>query len=50
MTDANDDPLVKFRSKDTQSVVPRGTVKPLAKELNVNETQVTHMALSNFRN
>ena len=40
--------LVKFRSKDTQFGVTRKTVKALAKELDVNETQVIHMALSKF--
>jgi hypothetical protein len=40
--------LVKFRSKDTQFGVTRTTVKAIAKELNVNETQVIHMALSKF--
>ena len=42
--------LVKFRSKDTQSGVTRGTVKAMAKELDMNETQVIHMALSKFAN
>ena len=40
--------LVKFRSKDTQFGVTRTTVKVIAKELDVNETQVIHMALSKF--
>jgi allophanate hydrolase subunit 1 len=40
--------LVKFRAKDTQFGVTRSTVKALAKELDVNETQVIHMALSKF--
>ena len=40
--------LVKFRSVDTQFGVTRKTVKALAKELDVNETQVIHMALSRF--
>ena len=40
--------LVKFRSKDTQFDVTRKTVKAIAKELDVNETQVIHMALSKF--
>lgn len=40
--------LVKFRSVDTQFGVTRKTVKALAKELDVNETQVIHMALSKF--
>jgi hypothetical protein len=46
MTIATENLLVKFRSKDTQFGVTRGTVKALAKELDVNETQVIHMALS----
>jgi len=48
MTVASENLLVKFRSKDTQFGVTRGTVKALAKELDVNETQVIHMALSKF--
>lgn len=48
MTIASENLLVKFRSKDTQFGVTRGTVKALAKELDVNETQVIHMALSKF--
>ena len=40
--------LVKFRSKNTQFGVTRATVKALAIELDVNETQVIHMALSKF--
>ena len=40
--------LIKFRSKDTQFGVTRTTVKAIAKELDVNETQVIHMALSKF--
>lgn len=46
MTVASETLLVKFRSKDTPFGVTRGTVKALAKELDVNETQVIHMALS----
>lgn len=42
----NENLLVKFRSKDTQFGVTRTTVKAIAKELDVNETQVIHMALS----
>lgn len=41
-----DNLLFKFRSRDTQFGVTRGTVKALAKELDVNETQVIHMALA----
>lgn len=48
MTVASENLLVKFRSKDTQFGVTRGTVKALAKALDVNETQVIHMALSKF--
>ena len=48
MTAVSENLLVKFRSKDTQFGVTRGTVKALAKELDVNETQVIHMALSRF--
>jgi len=44
----NENLLVKFRSKDTQFGVTRTTVKAIAKELDVNETQVIHMALSKF--
>jgi hypothetical protein len=50
MTAINANLLVKFRSKDTQFGVTRKTVKALAKELDVNETQVIHMALSKFAN
>ena len=45
---ANENLLVKFRSKDTQFGVTRTTVKAIAKELDINETQVIHMALSKF--
>ena len=48
MTITTENLLVKFRSRDTQFGVTRGTVKALAKELDVNETQVIHMALSKF--
>ena len=48
MTTAHENLLVKFRSKDTKFGVTRRTVKALAKELDVNETQVIHMALSVF--
>lgn len=48
MATVTDNLLVKFRSRDTQFGVTRGTVKALAKELDVNETQVIHMALSRF--
>ncbi|MDD5334162.1 MAG: hypothetical protein PHS32_10485 [Rhodoferax sp.] len=48
MTVASENLLVKFRNKDTQFGVTRGTVKALASELDVTETQVIHMALSKF--
>lgn len=48
MLTASENLLVKFRSRDTQFGVTRGTVKALAKELDINETQVIHMALSKF--
>jgi hypothetical protein len=48
MTTANDTLLVKFRSKDTRFGVTRRTVKALASELEVSETQVVHLALSKF--
>lgn len=48
MAAAAENLLVKFRSRDTQFGVTRGTVKALAKELDVSETQVIHMALSKF--
>lgn len=44
----NDNLLVKFRVKDTQFGVTRSTVKALATELDLSETQVIHMALSKF--
>ena len=40
--------LVKFRAKDTQFGVTRSTMKALASELDLSETQVIHMALSKF--
>lgn len=46
MTVASENLLLKFRARDTQFGVTRGTVKALAKELDVNETQVIHIALS----
>ena len=48
MTAASENLLVKFRSKNTQFGVTRETVKALARKLDVNETQVIHMALSKF--
>lgn len=44
----NENLLVKFHSKDTQFGVTRTTVKAMAKELDMNETQVIRMALSKF--
>ena len=38
--------LLKFRARDTRFGVTRATVKSLAAELDVSETQVVHMALS----
>ena len=38
--------LLKFRTKDSRFGVTRETVKALAAELDVSETQVVHMALS----
>lgn len=40
--------LIKFRSKEIQFGVTRTTIKAIAKELDVNKTQVIHMALSKF--
>lgn len=48
MTVASENLLLNFRSKDTQFGVTWGTVRALAKQLGVNETQVIHMALSKF--
>ena len=48
MPTSNDALLIKFRAKNTAYGVTRSTVKALAKELDVNETQVIHMALSKF--
>ena len=48
MTSTNDNLLVKFRAKDTALGVTRSTIKAIAKALEVNETQVIHMALSKF--
>jgi len=46
MTDSRENLLVRFRAKDTASGVTRQTLKALAKELGLNETQVIHLALS----
>ncbi len=48
MTVASKNLLVKFRARDTQFGVTRVTVKALANELDMSETQVIHMALSKF--
>ncbi len=48
MTAATEHLLVKFRAKDTQFGVTRSTVKAIAAELDVSETQAIHMALSKF--
>ena len=40
--------LLKFRSKDTSFGVTRGTVRALASELDITETQVVHLALTKF--
>jgi hypothetical protein len=48
MTVSNDSLLLKFRSRDTKSGVTRNTIKALAEELDMNETQVIHVALSKF--
>ena len=45
MKASNENLLVKFRSKDTQFGVTRTTVKAIAKELDVNETQVIDIGL-----
>ena len=46
MTAATDSLLLKFRAKDTRFGVTRNTVRALASEMDVNETQVVHIALS----
>lgn len=38
--------LLKFRAKDTRHGVTRSTLKAIAAELDVTETQVVHLALS----
>ena len=48
MNTASESLLVKFRAKDTSFGVTRSTVKAMALELDVNETQVIHLALSKF--
>ena len=46
MTAATDSLLLKFRAKDTRFGVTRNTVRALASEMDINETQVVHVALS----
>lgn len=46
MTATTDSLLLKFRGKDTRFGVTRNTVRALASEMDVNETQVVHIALS----
>lgn len=48
MTVVRNSLLLKFRSRDTPSGVTRNTVRELAELLDMNETQVIHMALSKF--
>ena len=38
--------LLKFRSRDTQFGVTRETVKAMAEQFDLSETEVVHMALS----
>jgi hypothetical protein len=40
--------LLKFKSKDSSYGVTRETLKALAKEMDVTETQVVHLAISRF--
>lgn len=46
MSASPDSLLLKFRAKDTRFGVTRNTVRALANEMDVNETQVVHIALS----
>lgn len=48
MATPTDSLLLKFRAKDTRFGVTRDTVRALASELDISETQVVHMALSRF--
>lgn len=48
MATTPDSLLLKFRAKDTRFGVTRDTVRALASELEISETQVVHMALSRF--
>ena len=40
--------LLKFKSKDSTYGVTRETLKALAEEMDVSETQVVHLAISRF--
>jgi hypothetical protein len=46
MATTHDSLLLKFRTRDSLHGVTRLTVKALAQQLDVNETQVVHLALS----
>ncbi|HVZ45546.1 MAG TPA: hypothetical protein VHA82_17180 [Ramlibacter sp.] len=48
MASAGNSLLLQFRARNTRFGVTRETVKALASELDVSETQVIHMALSRF--
>ena len=48
MATTPDSLLLKFRARDTRFGVTRDTVRALASELDISETQVVHMALSRF--
>ena len=40
--------LIKFKSTDSRYGVTRKTLKALAKEMDVSETMVVHLAISRF--
>jgi hypothetical protein len=46
MPSATSSLLLKFRSRDTQFGVTRETVKAMAEQFDLSETEVVHMALS----
>jgi hypothetical protein len=46
MSAATSSLLLKFRQRDTQLGVTRETVKAMAEQFDLSETQVIHMALS----
>jgi hypothetical protein len=48
MSNSDGSILFKFRSKNTPFGVTRATVKAIAKELDINETQAIHLTLSKF--